>query len=104
MSLEQLNNLVENGEKEKSEALVESLLGDGVDPVEILQSLTVAMERVGDRFARLDIFLPEVMLAGEALMAVVDIAKPRMLEANRQVDTKGSIVLGVARGDLHHAR
>ena len=101
MSLEQLNKLVESGEKEQSEDLAHKLLADGVDPLDILNTLTQTMQRVGQQFANLDIFLPEVMMAGEAPMAVVDITRPRMLESNRQIDVKGKVVLGVVRGDLH---
>jgi corrinoid protein of di/trimethylamine methyltransferase len=101
MSLEQLDKLVESGEKEQSEEVTHRLLAEGVDPLDILDTLTRTMQRVGEQFANLDIFLPEVMMAGEALMAVVDITRPRMLESNRQTDVKGKVVLGVVRGDLH---
>ena len=101
MSLEQLDKLVENGEKEDSEDLARKMLEAGENPADILSALTKTMQRVGERFARLDIFLPEVMMAGEALMAVVDIARPKMLENGQQMDQKGKVVLGVVRGDLH---
>jgi corrinoid protein of di/trimethylamine methyltransferase len=100
MSLEQLDKLVEDGEKEQSEALAHQLLEAGTDPVEILNTVTRTMQRVGDRFAKLDIFLPEVMLAGEALQAVVDVVRPK-LPAAGQDRIKGRVVLGVVRGDLH---
>ncbi len=101
MSLEQLDKLVENGEKEQSEALAHKLLADGIAPLAILDTLTRTMQRVGEQFANLDIFLPEVMMAGEALTAVVDIARPRLLESSRQAAARGKVVLGVVRGDLH---
>lgn len=100
MSLEQLSLLVEKGEKEDCEALAHKLLEEGTPPLAIFDALTKAMDRVGAQFARLDIFLPEVMLAGEALMAVIDIVKPHMI-ATGKLNNKGKIVLGVVRGDLH---
>ncbi len=100
MSLEELGRLVESGEDEESKLLAVNLLDDGVDPFLIFDTLTETMDRVGDQFAALDIFLPEVMLAGEALMAVVEIVRPRMPETEQRA-SKGKVVLGVARGDLH---
>ncbi|MGD9290480.1 MAG: B12-binding domain-containing protein, partial [Desulfobacterales bacterium] len=100
MSLDQLSKLVEDGEKEDSEALARELLAGGTDPLEILDKLTQTMQRVGDLFANLDIFLPEVMLAGEALTAVVDIVKPELKTLDR-VLAKGKVVIGVVKGDLH---
>ena len=100
MSLDKLSQLVEDGEKEACEALALDLLADGTDPLEILDKLTLTMQRVGDLFANLDIFLPEVMLAGEALTAVVSIVKPKLKNIDR-VLVKGKVVIGVVKGDLH---
>jgi corrinoid protein of di/trimethylamine methyltransferase len=100
MSLDQLSQLVEKGEKEECETLARKLLADGADPLEILDKLTQTMQRVGYLFASLDIFLPEVMLAGEALTAVVDIVKPE-LKTTERVLAKGKVVIGVVKGDLH---
>jgi len=100
MSLEQLNKLVENGETEESEAMARELLAGGTDPLEILDNLTHTMQRVGALFATLEIFLPEIMLAGDALTAVVDIVKPELKTIDR-VLAKGKVVIGVVKGDLH---
>jgi len=100
MSLDQLSKFVEDGEKEESEALTRELLAGGTDPLEILDKLTQTMQRVGALFADLEIFLPEVMLAGEALTAVVDIVKPELKTTDR-VLVKGKVVIGVVKGDLH---
>ena len=100
MSLDQLSKLVEDGEKEESEAMARELLAGGTDPLEILDNLTETMQRVGALFANLEIFLPEIMLAGEALTAVVDIVKPELKTIDR-VLAKGKVVIGVVKGDLH---
>ena len=100
MSLEQLSKLVEKGEVEESEAMARELLTGGTDPLEILDNMTQTMQRVGALFAKLEIFLPEVMLAGEALSAVVDIVKPELKTLDR-VLVKGKVVIGVVKGDLH---
>ncbi|CAB1071202.1 hypothetical protein JY97_06750 [Alkalispirochaeta odontotermitis] len=100
MSLDQLSQFVEDGEKEDCEALARELLAGGTDPLKILDRLTQTMQRVGDLFANLDIFLPEVMLAGEALTAVVDIVKPELKSTDRLL-AKGKVVIGVVKGDLH---
>jgi methanogenic corrinoid protein MtbC1 len=68
--------------------------------VEILDKLTQTMDRVGELFATLDIFLPEVILAGEALTAVVEIVKPELKSTHRLL-SKGKVVIGTVKGDLH---
>ncbi len=100
MSLAELSKFVEDGETEEARELAEKLLKDGTDPLEMIAEMTSTMARVGDLFAKLEIFLPEIMLAGEALTAVVEVMAP-YLEAVGGREIKGKIVLGVVKGDLH---
>ncbi len=100
MSLEKLSKLVETGEAEDTKELTEQLLKDGTDPLEMIETLTKTMAHVGDLFAKLDIFLPEIMLSGEALTAAVDVLAP-YLEASGGREIKGKVVIGVVKGDLH---
>ncbi|MBD3309460.1 cobalamin-binding protein [candidate division KSB3 bacterium] len=101
MSLEQLCQFVESGKKSEGEALAHELVAQGVDPLEAIDALTEAMGRVGDRFSRLEIFLPEMMLSGEAMASVVEIFRAKMLEGGTEHVAKGKIVLGTVKGDLH---
>lgn len=100
MSLEALSKLVEDGEAEAARETAKNLLSGGRDPVEMIECMTRTMARVGDQFARLEIFLPEIMLAGEALSAVVAEMAP-YLEKSGGRRIKGKVVLGVVKGDLH---
>ena len=100
MSLENLNKLVKEGETEEAKALARQLLKDGMDPLKMIETLTQTMAHVGNRFAKLEIFLPEIMLCGEALTGVVDILGPYLDKAGGR-EIKGKVVLGVAKGDLH---
>ena len=100
MSLEELSGFVEEGEAEEARALAEKLLKEGQNPLEMIAAMTVTMAHVGDLFAKLDIFLPEIMLAGEALAGVVEVMAP-YLEAAGGQEVKGKIVIGVVKGDLH---
>lgn len=100
MSLEKLSKLVEDGDADETRVLTEQLLKDGIDPLEMIDSLTKTMAHVGELFAKLEIFLPEIMLSGEALTAAVDIITP-YLEASGGREIKGKVVIGVVKGDLH---
>jgi len=100
MSLEKLSKLVEDGDAEEAGILTEQLLKDGTSPLEMIDSLTKTMAHVGGLFAKLEIFLPEIMLSGEALTAAVDILTP-YLEASGGREIKGKVVIGVVKGDLH---
>lgn len=100
MTLEPLSQLVEDGNTEQARQLAAELLGAGLDPLAMIERLTRTMAHVGDQFAKLEIFLPEIMLAGEALAAVVHVLGP-YLDAVGGRKSRGKVVLGVVRGDLH---
>jgi methanogenic corrinoid protein MtbC1 len=100
MSLEMLGKLVADGEADEARALAARLIAEGRDPLAMIESLTGTMAQVGDLFSRLEIFLPEIMLAGEALTAVVQELGPALEKAGGR-KSRGRVVLGVVKGDLH---
>jgi methanogenic corrinoid protein MtbC1 len=100
MSLQRLQQAVEAGDKDQAVALARELSSQGTDAMKIIESLTQLMSVVGEKFSRLEIFLPEMMMAGTAMSAVVDLLGPQ-LKASKQGAPKGKIVLGTVMGDLH---
>ena len=101
MSIEKLCQSVESGNTSDAEAFTRMLLAEGIDPLDIIAALTETMNKLGELFARLEIFLPQLMIAGDALMAVVEIVKPKIMESGDQGAPRGKVVIGVVKGDLH---
>jgi corrinoid protein of di/trimethylamine methyltransferase len=100
MSLQELCSAVETGDQNKGKDLVQKLLDDGTDPLRIIDALTGVMNEIGEKFARLEIFLPEMMMSGEAMSKVVEVLTPH-LKAGGGGEPKGKVVLGTVKGDLH---
>ena len=101
MSLNALCRAVESGDTGEAEDLARKLLEEGYDPLKMIAALTETMNKLGELFARLEIFLPQLMLSGEALTAVVDIIRPKIQESGKQGASKGKVIIGVVKGDLH---
>ena len=57
------------------------------------------MQVVGQRFRAHEIFLPDVLLAARAMVAGVDLIRPRL--EGRELPRRGTVVIGSVRGDLH---
>ena len=100
MSMAELGNAVESGDQEKSRLLAQQLLDGGTGPLEIIAQLTEVTQQIGEKFSRLEIFLPEMMMAGEAMAKVVELLNP-FLEQRGGGQTRGKVVLGTVKGDLH---
>lgn len=71
----------------------------GVEPDAILQACSDGMQRVGEKFGRNEIFVPELLMSAKAMHAVMAHLKPFFKSGS--VKPKGKIILGTVAGDLH---
>ena len=100
MLLEKISNAVVEGDDEVVCELVEKALAEGTGPLEILeQGLVPGMDVVGKLFKEGEMFVPEVFMSATAMQAGNDILKPLMVGEKRE--TRGKIVIGTVKGDLH---
>jgi len=80
--------------------LVKSFLENGVTSNDILnRGLIAGMEVVGERMEDQEMFIPDVLQAAKAMKEAVEFLKPTLVEEG--VTTKGTIVIGTVKGDLH---
>ena len=80
--------------------LTQRLLAEGRDPLAAIETATRAMHEIGDQFAAFEIFLPDLMIAGEKMKRCMDLLKPYIKTGGDQ-QARGRIVLGTVSGDLH---
>ena len=89
--LDQIAEAVKSGDKASTIRLVEHSLADGTPALEILNmGLKRGMQEVGDCFARLEVYLPEMMMSAEAMKGALIILEPelqRLTEESEQGST-----------------
>jgi 5-methyltetrahydrofolate--homocysteine methyltransferase len=99
---EDLSTALAGGLKDEAVAATENALAAGIDPLALIQQVVVpTLTDVGRRFEDLEIFLPELMAAGEAGNASSKVIEDAVTSSGKQVQTKGVIVLGTVKGDIH---
>ena len=97
-----LGEAVHRGECEEAEALTCQLLDAGVEPQHVVQTVLVpTLTEVGERFQSFEVFLPELMMAGEAGVRVTALLDERTAAAGKTPTTLGKVVIGQVQGDLH---
>jgi 5-methyltetrahydrofolate--homocysteine methyltransferase len=88
------------GDDDRVAELTGAAIQQGLPPKEILDhGLIAGMNRVGDLFKCHDIYLPDVLLAAQAMNA--GMAQLRPLLVKEGIPTLGKVVLGSVQGDLH---
>ncbi len=98
--LNEISMYVEQGKVPMVKELVQKALDEGMSAETILnEGLVTAMTSVGDKFKNNQVFVPEVLIAARALKAGTDILKPLLVAEG--VESKGVIVIGTVKGDLH---
>ncbi|MDR9757293.1 MAG: cobalamin B12-binding domain-containing protein [Thermacetogeniaceae bacterium] len=97
-----MNYLIElftNLEEDKVIEAVKDEIKKDTDPMAIIEACQSGMVEVGDRFEKNTYYLPELLIAAELFNAVMDILADNITGDDSQ--TKGTIVLGTVKGDLH---
>jgi 5-methyltetrahydrofolate--homocysteine methyltransferase len=98
--LEEIKDKVIRGKFREIEALVDKAVMDGLSLDSIINDgLIAAMDVVGDRFGRGEIFVPEMLVAAKTMKSGLEILKPQLKADEGQF--KGRIVLCTVKGDLH---
>ncbi|PKN29130.1 MAG: cobalamin-binding protein [Deltaproteobacteria bacterium HGW-Deltaproteobacteria-21] len=99
-NLDSLKQAVIDGRKKDAVALAQQAVQEGVDPERLFnQYLIPAMNEVGDKFQRKEIFVPEMMIAARSMQACMDLLKP--LIRKEATVSLGTVVIGTVFGDLH---
>lgn len=99
---ERLGATIIAGDKDKLLQAVEDALREGVIPSDIIEKgMSPGMKEVGERFARYEIYLPEMMMAAEAWEYAMKFLEPKLLEAGTERKKVGRVVLGTVKGDVH---
>jgi 5-methyltetrahydrofolate--homocysteine methyltransferase len=78
----------------------DALLTAGQNPMAIIdQGLLAGMTQVGELFKEGEMFVPEVMMAAQAVTAALD--KLKALISEEDLPEMATIVIGTVKGDLH---
>jgi corrinoid protein of di/trimethylamine methyltransferase len=91
-----------DGEAEVAADLAKQAVEAGVDPLEaITKGYMPGVNEVGDSFACGNVFLPELVMAGEAMKAAIAVLEPELKRQGTTREILGRVVLATVEGDIH---
>lgn len=100
MQLDELYNAILAGNLESAVAVTEEALAEGVDPQTIINNYMIrAMEEIGRRFEAGQAYVPNLLMSARAMKGALELLRP-LLRSNA-AESRGRIVIGTVRGDLH---
>jgi corrinoid protein of di/trimethylamine methyltransferase len=91
-----------DGDSDIAVTLAKQAIEIGIDPLEaISKGFVLGVNKVGENFACGEAFLPELVMAGEAMKAAVAALEPEMQRRGTSRQVYGKVVLATVEGDIH---
>ena len=100
--LKQLKEAVIVGEPDQARELAARALESGVAPLmAIEEALTPGLQIVGERYECGEYFIPNLVMAAEAMKGAMEVFEPALMERQEQRQVLGVVVIGTVKGDIH---
>jgi 5-methyltetrahydrofolate--homocysteine methyltransferase len=97
--LQELGEAIKRGDRDTAAALTKEAITTQVPAQEILDVMVGAMDIVGQRFQKNEIFVPEMLIAARAMKEAMGLLEPILVEAG--ITPLAKAVIGTVEGDLH---
>ena len=97
-----MNQYLYEGKAKEVEQMTKDALAEGRSVQEVLnEGLIAGMSVVGEDFKYNILYVPEVLIAARAMKAGMAILKPLLSAKDSNTESKGVLLMGTVRGDLH---
>ena len=100
--IEKLRQAVVAGDVEAASTTAQAAIDAGIAPATIIkQAINEPMGGVGQSFQDGDLFLPELIMIGDAASAASDMIVPHISAGDLDASAGGTVVIGTIQGDMH---
>ena len=100
--LERLKQAVMEGEEDAAKVAAGDAVAAGIDPQRaIMEGLAAGMAEMGRLYEEGECYVPELMVASEALYAGLAILQPLVIQTAEAKSARGVAVIGAVQGDIH---
>jgi len=94
-----LTAAIEAGDRATAVRITREAVDEGMDPRAVLGAMTAAMEVIGAKFQRNEIYVPEMLISARAMKEATAVLEPVLVKAG--IRPEHTAVLGTIKGDLH---
>jgi corrinoid protein of di/trimethylamine methyltransferase len=97
-----MTEAVIDGLPDKARELAEEALQAGIEPLAAIdRGFKPGMDVVGEGFANGELFIPDLMMSGEAMKAAIGALEPELMRRKQERKVLGKVVIGTVEGDIH---
>ena len=100
--LDKLAKTIMDGDTRAAAEVAQEVLAAGIEPTEaMLKGATKGLDILGERFQKLEAYLPELVKGGNAMKACTAVLLPHVSEEKAAGVMLGKVVIGTVSGDIH---
>jgi corrinoid protein of di/trimethylamine methyltransferase len=98
----QMAQSIIDGDSDLSVELAQKAIAVQMHPLDaITKGFVNGVNYIGDQFGKGEAFLPELVMAGEAMKAAVAVLEPELKKLGSEREMLGKVVLATVEGDIH---
>lgn len=100
--LDKLKEALLEGDEDATASAAQAAVDGGLDPQHIIkEAINKPMELIGKQFQEGEIFLPELIMIGDAARVASDVIIPYISTEDQNASAGGKVVIGTIQGDMH---
>lgn len=100
--LKEMAQSIIDGDSDLSAELAQKAIAANMHPLDaIANGFVIGVTYIGDQFGKGEAFLPELVMAGEAMKTAVAVLEPELLKLGQAREMLGKVVLATVEGDIH---
>jgi trimethylamine corrinoid protein len=98
--LKDLQNAILEYDSAKAVSAAKAAIATKMNPLTAIEKgLVPSIEKIGDKFEKMEIYLPELMLAADAMKSALALLLPLIPKGSK--GAKATVVIGTVQGDVH---
>jgi len=99
---EAMKQSIIDGDPDQAREVSQRAIAEGINPLEAIhRGFLPGLNLIGEQFEQGEMFLPDLVLAGEAMKAATAILEPEIQKTGRKREMLGKVILGTVNGDIH---
>src|SRR3990172_8215188 len=99
--LQDLKKAIFDGDESAASQAAKALVEVKESTILAINAMASVMQELGHKFECQEVYLPELILSGDAMQAALKVLEPELLKSKDQVEKKGTVVIGTVKGDVH---
>lgn len=98
--LSNLGNAIRTFDEDAAFEAAKAAMDAKVSPIAAVNEMAAVMKELGDKFECMEVFLPEIVMASDALKNAMKVIEPVLLQGSETVKRDG-VIIGTVKGDVH---